>query len=275
MSRAEIGIFGGTGLYSVLEDFEEIKVETPYGSPSDLIALGRLGGRQVAFLPRHGRKHTVPPHLINYRANVWAFKELGVTRVISPSAVGSLAESVEPGHFVVPDQYIDMTRSRKATFMADPADPVRAPKGELGQEGKVWHVSMAEPFCPQLRGLIAKNAADLGLRCHDGGTYVCIEGPRFSTRAESRLFRSWNAQIIGMTLVPECNLAREARMCYSSVSSVTDYDAWTDEHVTAGEVVRTLRENSDKTRALLESLVSGMPEERRCACASAMDDAQF
>lgn len=275
MTRAEIGIFGGTGLYSMLDDFEEEKIETPYGPPSDLVRVGKLGGRRVAFLPRHGKDHSIPPHLINYRANVWAFKELGVTRVVSPSAVGSLAESFEPGHFVVPDQYIDMTRSRRGTFMADPSDPARPPPGELGAPGKVWHVSMAEPFCPQLRACITAEAGSLGLRCHDGGTYVCIEGPRFSTRAESHMFRSWKAQIIGMTMVPECNLAREARMCYSSVSSVTDYDAWTDRPVTAADVVRTLRENSENARKLLAAVVSSMPAERGCGCASAMDAAHF
>lgn len=275
MTGALIGIFGGTGLYSVLRDAEEVRVGTEYGSPSEMPVVGELGGKRVAFIPRHGKDHSIPPHLINYRANVHAFQQLGVERVISPSAVGSLAESVEPGHFVVPDQYIDMTRSRKSTFMADPADALAAPEDAPWSKGKVWHVSMAEPFCPQLRGRIAGEAEKLGLRCHDGGTYVCIEGPRFSTRAESRLFRSWNAQVIGMTLVPECNLAREARMCYASVSSVTDYDAWTDEAVTAGGVVATLKKNSEKTRALLEALVSGMPAGRECGCASAMDEAQF
>lgn len=262
MESAEIGIFGGTGLYdaSMIKGASEVDVDTPYGKPSDLITVGEFAGRRVAFLPRHGRKHSIPPHMINYRANVWAFKELGVSRVISPSAVGSLSESMEPGHMVAPDQYIDMTRTRAGTF---------------SDLGSVAHVSMADPFCPQLRGRVAGEASSLGVKCHDGGTYVCIEGPRFSTRAESRLFRSWNAHVIGMTLVPECQLSREARMCYASVSSVTDYDAWADKPVTAGEVVRTLGENSKKTRDLLVGLVSNMPGERRCGCASAMDDAQL
>lgn len=262
MESAEIGIFGGTGLYdaSMLRDASEVEVDTPYGRPSDTITVGEFAGRRVAFLPRHGKKHSIPPHLINFRANVWAFKEMGVSRIISPSAVGSLSESLEPGRMVVPDQYIDMTRTRAGTF---------------SDIGSVSHVSMADPFCPVLRRCVTEEASGQGIACHDGGTYVCIEGPRFSTRAESRLFRSWNAQIIGMTLVPECQLAREARICYASVSSVTDYDVWADKPVTASEVVRTLKENAEKTRGLLAGLVPRVPRERECACASAMDEASL
>lgn len=262
MESAEIGIFGGTGLYdaAMIKGASEVEMQTPYGKPSDVITVGEFAGRRVAFLPRHGKKHSIPPHMINFRANIWAFKEMGITRIISPSAVGSLTESMEPGHMVVPDQYIDMTRTRAGTF---------------ADLGKVSHVSMADPFCPQLRRCVTDEASNLGLKCHDGGTYVCIEGPRFSTRAESRLFRSWQAQIIGMTLVPECQLAREARICYASVSSVTDYDVWADKPVTASEVMRTLSENSKKTRELLAGLVGKIPGERRCGCASAMDDAQL
>lgn len=259
---AEIGVFGGTGIYDhgLLEDAVEVEVDTPYGRPSDAVTVGLFQGRRVAFMPRHGRRHSIAPHMINYRANVWAFKSMGVTRILAPSAVGSLREEIEPGHLAAPDQFVDFTRTRAGSFASD---------------GNVIHISVADPFCPEMREAAAEAARRAGLRMHPACTYVCIEGPRFSTRAESRMFRGLGADIIGMTLVPECQLAREAQICYASVSSVTDYDVWADRPVTAKEVVATLSANVERTRSLIAAAVAGMPAERRCGCASALADAQF
>ncbi|HII03982.1 MAG TPA: S-methyl-5'-thioadenosine phosphorylase, partial [Candidatus Nitrosotenuis sp.] len=203
MEQAEIGIFGGTGIYDsgLLKEAKEITVETPYGKPSDSITVGIFKGKKIAFMPRHGKKHTIPPHLINFRANIWAFKQMGITRIIAPSAVGSLKEQIAPGDFVLPTQFIDFTKSRKLTF---------------SEEGKVFHISVADPFCPELQSSILKAAQAQNISVHKDCTYVCIEGPRFSTKAESRFYRTTGADIIGMTLVPECQLAREAQMCYAS-----------------------------------------------------------
>ena len=244
----------------MLEDAAEVEVDTPYGRPSDAVTVGSFHGRRAAFLPRHGRRHSIAPHMINYRANVWAFKSLGVTRILAPSAVGSLREEIEPGHLASPDQFIDFTRTRAGSFTED---------------GRVIHISVADPFCPELRSATAAAARGAGLRMHDACTYVCIEGPRFSTRAESRMFRGLGADIIGMTLVPECQLAREAQICYASISSVTDYDVWADKPVTAKEVLATLSANVEKTKSLLAGLVADMPAERGCRCASALADAEF
>ena len=261
-AKAEIGIFGGTGIYDsgLLESAEQLDVDTPYGKPSDTITAGVFKGRRVAFLPRHGRRHSIAPHMINYRANVWAFQSLGVARIMAPSAVGSLREEIEPGHLAMPDQFIDFTRARAGSFTGG---------------GRVIHISMADPFCPELRGATAKAALRTGARLHDTCTYACIEGPRFSTRAESRMFRGLGADIIGMTLVPECQLAREAQICYASISSVTDYDVWADKPVTAKEVLATLSANVERTRALLAELVGIVPAERGCRCAEALADAEF
>ncbi len=258
--KAEIGIIGGSGLYdpAFVEDAKEIKVYTPYGLPSDFITIGWMKGRRVAFLPRHGKMHKVPPHMINYRANIWALKELGVTRIISVSAVGSLREDYKPGDFVCPDQFIDMTKNRVYTFYDGPV---------------VAHVSMADPFCPELRKVCIEAAKALGITMHETGTYVCIEGPRFSTRAESRLWRSWGAHIIGMTLVPEVTLAREARMCYVTIAMVTDYDVWAEKPVTAHEVERVMKENLEKAKKLLYELIPRIPKERGCGCEKFMDEA--
>ncbi len=258
----EIGIFGGTGIYEsgLLEDASEVTVDTPYGRPSGPITVGTFEGRKAAFLPRHGKKHGIPPHLINYRANIWAFGELGVSRIVAPSAVGSLREEIEPGHFALPAQFLDFTKSRKATFSG---------------EGNVIHISVADPFCPELRQCIADVAGGQDLRIHRDCTYACIEGPRFSTKAESRFYRTTGADVIGMTLVPECQLAREAQMCYASVSSVTDYDVWAEKPVTAREVMDTLSKNVERTRRLLAGLVGRIPRARGCACAKALEDAKF
>ncbi len=258
--NAEIGVLGGSGLYDpgILENVEEVKIYTPYGPPSDSILIGEVGGRKVAFLPRHGRGHRLPPHRINYRANIWAFKELGVTRVISVSAVGSLREDYRPGDFVCTDQFIDMTKKREYTFYDGPV---------------VAHVSMADPFCPELRKVCLEAAKREDITVHERGTYVCIEGPRFSTRAESRLWRQMGADIIGMTLVPEVVLAREARMCFVNIAMVTDYDVWAEKPVTAQEVARVMAENIEKVKRLLYRMIPMIPRERKCGCARYLDEA--
>lgn len=258
--QVRIGIIGGSGLYSpdFLEDVQEVKVYTPYGAPSSDIMIGFVKGVKVAFLPRHGRKHSIPPHMINYRANIWALKELGVERLISVSAVGSLREDYKPGDFVCTDQFIDMTKSRIYTFYDGP---------------RVAHVSMADPFCPELSQLCIKAAKELGISIHERGTYICIEGPRFSTRAESKLWRQFGADVVGMTLVPEVNLAREARMCFLNIAMVTDYDVWAEKPVTAQEVTRVMAENTEKVRKLLVELIPTIPEKRSCQCAHYMDEA--
>lgn len=258
----EIGIFGGTGVYDsgLLKDSYEITVDTPYGKPSDSITVGRFMERKIAFLPRHGKKHTIPPHLINYRANIWAFKELGITKVIAPSAVGSLKEGIEPGHIVLPTQFLDFTRSRKGTF---------------SDIDRVIHISVADPFCSELHPFIIDAARRQDIRIHNDCTYVCIEGPRFSTRAESKFYQNTGADVIGMTLIPECQLAREAQMCYTSISSITDYDVWAQKPVTAREVIDTLAKNVKKTKQLLAELIPLIPKTMNCACSEALKEAEF
>jgi 5'-methylthioadenosine phosphorylase len=258
-AEAEIGVIGGSGVYdiSLLEGPREVKVYTPYGDTSDRITLGTFKGRRVAFLPRHGKGHRIPPHRINFRANIWAMKQLGVTRIIAPSAVGSLQQDVQPGHLVFPDQFIDLTKKREYTFY---------------DGGQVAHVSLADPFCQEMRGAAIGRAGAMGLKFHEKGTYLCIEGPRFSTRAESALYRSWGAHIIGMTLVPEVNLAREQGICYLTVAMVTDYDVWAEKPVSAQEVVSTLTLNAEKVQKLLRELIPALPTERGCSCADALRD---
>jgi len=262
--KAEIGIIGGSGLYDpgIIKDAREVKVYTPYGEPSDYIIVGKVEGRSVAFLPRHGRGHRIPPHKINYRANVWAMKELGVKFLISVSAVGSLRLDYKPGDFVVPDQFIDMTKKRDYTFFDGPV---------------VAHVSMAEPFCESLRRVIVSASKDLNITTHDRGTYICIEGPRFSTRAESRVWKEvFKADIIGMTLVPEVNLACEAQLCYATIAMVTDYDVFAEIPVTAEEVTRVMAENTEKVKRLLYEVIKRLPEkpeEGLCSCCRSLETA--
>ncbi|MBS1269018.1 MAG: S-methyl-5'-thioadenosine phosphorylase [Nitrosopumilus sp.] len=258
----EIGIFGGTGIYDsgLLEDAQEIDIDTPYGKPSDTITVGTFKGRKIAFLPRHGKKHSIPPHKINFKANIWAFKELGITRIIAPSAVGSLKKECEPGHFALPTQFLDFTKSRDGTF---------------SDNGKVIHISVADPFCPELQTSILNVTDNQNLKTHKNCTYLCIEGPRFSTKAESKFFRTTDADIIGMTLVPECQLAREAQMCYASISTITDYDVWADKPVTAKEVLETLSKNVEKTKKVLTELIDKIPKTRNCSCAKALEEAEF
>ena len=259
---AEIGIFGGTGIYDsgLLKDSKEISIDTPYGKTSDSITVGEFNGKKVAFMPRHGKKHTIPPHLINFRANIWAFKELGVKRIIAPSAVGSLKEEFEPGNLALPSQFIDFTKSRKGTFSED---------------GRVIHISVADPFCPELQKVILNVTKIQGIKIHQDCTYVCIEGTRFSTKAESRFFRTTGADIIGMTLVPECQLAREAQICYVSLSTITDYDVWAEKPVTAKEVMETLAKNVEMTKKLLTFVIDQIPEVKSCSCEKALEEAEF
>jgi 5'-methylthioadenosine phosphorylase len=258
--QAEIGIIGGTGLYDpqLLKNVEEVTVETPYGAPSDAITVGELAGRYVAFLPRHGKKHTIRPTDVNSRANIFALKKLGVTKILAPSAVGSLKEDYKPGDVVFVDQFIDRTTKREQSFYT-------------GNE--VCHISVAEPMCPEIRKTLIAIAKDMGIRAHDTGTYVCIEGPRFSTKAESKLFRSWDADVIGMTLVPECVLAREAELCYASISTVTDYDVWKDHVVSADEVVATMKGSVEKVKRVILEAVSRLPKECACECKNALKGA--
>jgi 5'-methylthioadenosine phosphorylase len=255
--RAEIGVIGGTGVYDpeMLEDRREVKVFTPYGSPSDMITLGTVGGRRVAFLPRHGRGHVIPPHMINARANIWALKELGVKQVVASSAVGSLREDYKPGDFVLTDQFIDRTKERPDTFY---------------EGGQICHISSADPICPTLHDYFHQYAKKLKLPVHEKGTYVCVQGPRFSTRAESRLFRQWNCDIIGMTLYPEVVLAREQEMCYVTVAMVTDYDVWADKPVSTADVVETMQRNAANFKKLVMGALPGMPDERSCGCCDAL-----
>jgi 5'-methylthioadenosine phosphorylase len=258
--QAEIGIIGGTGLYDpeLLKNVEEVTVETPYGAPSDTITIGELADRHVAFLPRHGKKHTIRPTDVNSRANIFALKKLGVQRILAPSAVGSLNEDYKPGDVVFVNQFIDRTTKREQSFYTDK---------------KVCHISVAEPMCPELRQTLTGIAEDKGIRAHDTGTYVCIEGPRFSTKAESKLFRSWGAHVIGMTLVPECVLAREAELCYASISTVTDYDVWKDHPVCADEVVATMRASVEKVKRIILEAVERLPKNRSCECKDALKGA--
>jgi len=260
--KAEIGIFGGTGIYDsgLLEDAKEITLDTPYGKTSDSITVGTFQGRNIAFLPRHGKKHSIPPHMINFRANIWAFKELGVKRIIAPSAVGSLKEEIKPSHFALPSQFLDFTKSREGSFSKD---------------GKVIHISVANPFCPELQNVVVKTVTEQNVTIHKDCTYVCIEGPRFSTKAESKFFKSAGADIIGMTLVPECQLAREAQMCYVSISTVTDYDVWAEKSVTAKEVIENLSKNVEKIKKMLIKLIDEIPHQRGCSCDKALAEAEY
>jgi 5'-methylthioadenosine phosphorylase len=255
--QAEIGIIGGTGLYDpqLLKNVEEVTVETPYGAPSDAITMGDLAGRYVAFLPRHGKKHTIRPTDVNSRANIFALKKLGVTKILAPSAVGSLKEDYRPGDVVFVDQFIDRTTKREQSFYTG---------------NKVCHISVAEPMCPEMRKTLIAIAKDADIRAHPMGTYVCIEGPRFSTKAESKLFRSWDADIIGMTLVPECVLAREAELCYASISTVTDYDVWKDHVVSAGEVIATMKASVEKVKHIILEACTRLPKECSCKCKNAL-----
>jgi 5'-methylthioadenosine phosphorylase len=262
-ASAQVGIIGGSGLYEMdgVTGAREIAVETPFGAPSDRIVLGTLEGRTVAFLPRHGRGHRLLPSEINFRANIFALKTLGVERILSVSAVGSLKEKYAPLHMVIPDQFVDRTFQRVSTFFG---------------RGLVAHVAFAHPFCADLGRLLGEAARTAGATVHEGGTYICIEGPQFSTRAESELYRSWGMDIIGMTNLQEARLAREAEICYSTLAMVTDYDCWHPDHdaVTVDQIIHNLVTNAAAAQSVLRAAVKTVPDgARRCECASALSHA--
>ena len=256
-----LGIIGGSGLYDLpgIEDLERIRIATPFGDPSDELVRGRIGGLPVVFLPRHGRGHRILPSEINFRANVFALKTLGVEWLVSVGAVGSLRREIAPGHVVVPDQFIDRTWARQGTFFGG---------------GIVVHVSLAEPVCAPLAAALADAASAAGGTVHRSGTYICMEGPQFSTRAESELYRQWRADVIGMTNWQEAKLAREAEMCFASLALCTDYDCWNAEagHVVIAEVLRILSENVELARRAIAGLAQRLPK-RDCACGSALEHA--
>jgi 5'-methylthioadenosine phosphorylase len=261
--RARIGIFGGSGFYSFLDNVKQVEVETPFGPPSAPISLGEVEGESVAFLPRHGLKHQLPPHMINYRANVWALKEIGVERIIGPCAAGSLQKGVEPGHFVVSDQLVDRTTGRKDTFYDGP---------------ETTHISYADPYCPELRELAVKTGKNENIEVHERGTVVTIQGPRFSTRAESKWFQDAGWEVINMTQYPEAYLARELEICYVNIALITDYDvgvAGETDAVSHEEVVKVFTANNEKLRRVLFGLVPQIPEARSCPCATALQGARF
>jgi len=257
--QATLGIIGGSGLYSMpgLTDTKEIRVKTPFGDPSDAIVLGTLEGKRVAFLARHGRGHRLLPGEINYRANIYAMKLLGVERIISASAVGSLKEELRPGEFLVPDQFFDRTKGRLSTFFGD---------------GLVAHVTFAHPTCADLSTVLADASVHCAVPVHRKGTYVCMEGPQFSTLAEANFHREMRLDVIGMTNVTEAKLAREAELCYSTIAMITDYDCWHPEHesVTVAQIIATLNQNSDNAQKVLRQAVKTLPAKRNCKCGSAL-----
>lgn len=262
MSEIEIGVIGGSGLYKMegLERVEEIAVDTPFGTPSDKYIVGDLMGKRVAFLPRHGRGHKIQPSDLNFRANIYGMKKLGVKRIISVSAVGSMKENLHPKDIVIPDQFYDNTKHRVSTFFGD---------------GIVAHVSVADPVCPDLATVIYKSAAGVGAKVHKGGVYLCIEGPQFSTRGESLIYRKWGVDVIGMTNVTEAKLAREAEICYSTIALVTDYDCWHQEEadVTTDAIIEILNQNVETSKKIIKEALSNISDERTCVCSHAMSNA--
>jgi len=254
----KIGIIGGSGIYDPkrFELIRKVFPKTKYGKPSDEILIGKIGGVEVAFIPRHGSKHQYPPSSVPYRANIQALKDLGVEAIISPCAVGSLKEEYKPGDLVIVDQFIDFTKKRDYTFFDD----------------RTVHISIPDPFCSSLADIFSKAAKEMKIRYHKKGTYMCIEGPRFSTKAESNMFRSF-ADVIGMTVVPECQLAREMGMCYCGLATVTDYDVWKDEPVDIQMILKTMSECLSKIMKLLEIGLPRIPDKKKCGCADAIKDA--
>ena len=258
-TRARVGIIGGSGLYSMpgFKAEDEVRLETPFGSPSDAYIVGELEGVSVAFLPRHGRGHRILPSELNFCANIFGMKMLGVERIVSLSAVGSLQEQHKPMDFVIPDQFFDRAQHRKATFFG---------------EGIVAHVSFSDPVCPELGGVVHESAQRLGITSKAGGTYMCMEGPAFSTRAESNVYRTWGMDVIGMTNLHEAKLAREAEICYVTVAMVTDYDCWHPGHdaVTVDQILHVLHQNADNAQKLVRQVVASLPGERCCKCGSSL-----
>jgi len=262
MNQAEIGIIGGSGLYDMpgLENVHEVEVNTPFGDPSGVYVLGEIEGRSIAFLARHGRGHRLLPSELNFRANIFGFKKLGVNRILSASAVGSLKEEHKPLDFVLPDQFIDRTRQRISTFFGG---------------GLVAHISLADPICSSLADEVQKTAESIGFPIKRGGTYVCMEGPAFSTRAESNLYRSWGADLIGMTNLQEAKLAREAEICYVTIAMVTDYDCWHEEEedVTVEMLIGYLMQNSENAKNLIANTITSLPLNADCSCHHALESA--
>jgi len=258
-SEITIGIIGGSGLYDMegLTDVDEVAVETPFGAPSDVFRTGTLEGKRVAFLARHGRGHTISPSELNFRANIYAFRKLGAERILSASAVGSLKEDHRPLDILLPDQFFDRTKARISTFFGD---------------GLVAHVGFGDPICGELAGLVAEAGIQAEVAVKRGGTYLCMEGPQFSTKAESRLYRSWGMDVIGMTNLQEAKLAREAEMCFTTIALVTDFDCWHPDHdaVTVAEIIANLQKNAVNAQKLIRAAVRLVPEKRQCACGSAL-----
>ena len=258
MEQVKIGIIGGSGIYDIeeIQDISTYEIDTPFGLPSDKVIVGTLAGVRFAFLPRHGRGHKISPSELNYRANIYALKSVGVEQIISVSAVGSLKEELKPRDFVIPDQQFDRTKNRDCTFFGD---------------GLVAHIGMADPFCPDLSQLAYDTAKEVGISVHKGGTYVCIEGPQFSTRAESQVNKQLGFSIIGMTNIPEAKLAREAEICYVTVALVTDYDVWKeDEEVSLEKVIAHLMANSGNAKKFIRELLPKMDRARKCVCSDAL-----
>ena len=260
--RADIGVFGGSGFYSLIENAREVWVETPYGAPSDKVALGEIAGKKVAFLPRHGKDHRFPPQSINYRANLYAMKMLGVKFIIAPNACGSLKREVKPGSMVVCDQLVDRTSGRKDTFFDGPV---------------TTHVSFADPYCPTLRPIAVESLRSLGVETHETGTVVVIQGPRFSTRSESKWFQSQGWEVINMTQYPEAYLARELEMCYVNISLITDYDVGLEDMppVSHHEVIEVFNRNNEREKRAIGSIVSKIPLNAGCSCRHALESARF
>jgi len=262
-SIAEVGVFGGSGFYNFLKIKEELSIDTIYGKPSDTIIIGELEGINVAFLPRHGRGHTIPPHKINYRANIAAMKKLGVRQIFGPCAAGSLQANIKPGDFVICDQFVDRTNSRIDTFYDGP---------------HTTHISTADPYCPNLREIVIKEAQKIGITTYSKGTVVVIQGARFSTKSESRWYSGQGWEVINMTQYPEVTLAREMEMCYVNISLITDYDVGLEGHpgiksVNSQDVVRIFKDNNEKLRELLFKAIPRVPEQRHCVCSSALEGA--
>jgi len=259
MAEKVVGVIGGSGLYEMegLDHVETLSLTTPFGAPSDSFIVGRLEGVKVAFLPRHGKGHRISPSSLNFRANIYGMKMLGVQSIIAVSAVGSMKETIHPGDMVIPDQFIDRTTGRISTFFND---------------GIVGHVSFADPVCPVLSQILFESGKEVGATVHKGGTYICIEGPQFSTRAESKLYRSWGVDIIGMTNIPEAKLAREAEICYATIAFATDYDCWheTAGDVSIGDVLRILAESTKIAKSAIRLAVKQIPEKRECLCSNAL-----
>jgi 5'-methylthioadenosine phosphorylase len=262
MPEAKIGVIGGTGLYNIegMTDIEEVSIDTPFGKPSDSFIIGKLEGTGIAFLSRHGRGHKIMPSELPNKANIYAMKSLGVEHIIASCSAGSFKKEIEPGHLLIPDQIIDRTRLRDNTFFGD---------------GIVGHIPFADPFCPIMSDILYESARETGTTVHKGGTFVVMEGPAFSTRAESRLYRSWDADLIGMTTLPEAKLAREAEICYAVIGCVTDYDSWwkSAEAITVDVILGIMHHNVDTAKEIIKKSVNRIPENRDCPCPTALQTA--